>query len=27
MKATGYSVWTEKEEDNIIKSYFLKNTD
>lgn len=27
MKAKGFSAWTVKEEDNIIKSYFLKNTD
>ncbi len=27
MAAKGYSVWTVKEEDNLIKSYFLKNTD
>ena len=27
MTAKGYSVWTVKEEDNLIKSYFLKNTD
>jgi hypothetical protein len=27
MKAKGYSVWTVNEEDNLIKSYFLKNTD
>ena len=27
MKTKGYSVWTVKEEDNLIKSYFLKNTD
>ncbi len=24
MKAKGYSVWTVKKEDNLIKSYFLK---
>jgi hypothetical protein len=23
----GYSVWTVKEDENLIKSYFLKNTD
>ena len=27
MKAKGYSAWIVKEEDNLIKSYFLKNTD
>jgi hypothetical protein len=27
MKSKGYSVWTCKENDNLIKSYFLKNTD
>jgi len=27
MKAKGYSVWTVNEEDDLIKSYFLKNTD
>jgi hypothetical protein len=27
MKAKGYSVWTIKEDDSLIKSYFLKNTD
>ncbi len=27
MKSKGYSVWTVKEEDNLIKSYFLKSTD
>jgi hypothetical protein len=27
MKTKGYSVWAVKEEDNLIKSYFLKNTD
>ncbi len=27
MKSKGYSVWTVKEEDDLIKSYFLKNTD
>ena len=27
MKDKGYSVWTVKETDNLIKSYFLKNTD
>lgn len=25
MKSMGYSVWTLKEEDNLIKTYFLKN--
>lgn len=25
LKSKGYSVWTIKEENNIIKSYFLKN--
>lgn len=25
MKSKGYSVWTIKEENNLIKSYFLKN--
>jgi hypothetical protein len=25
LKSKGYSVWTTKEENNIIKSYFLKN--
>ena len=25
MKSKGYSVWTVKEEDDLIKSYFLKN--
>jgi len=25
MKAKGYSVWTVKEEENLIKTYFLKN--
>jgi len=25
MKSMGYSVWTEKGEDNLIKTYFLKN--
>ena len=27
LKSKGYSVWTRKEGDNLIKSYFLKNTD
>lgn len=27
MKEKGYAVWTVKEGDNLIKSYFLKNTD
>ena len=27
MKAKGYSAWTVKETDNLIKSYFLKNSD
>ena len=27
MKAKGYSVWAVKKEDDLIKSYFLKNTD
>ena len=27
MKSKGYSVWTVKEEDNLIKSYFLKKSD
>lgn len=26
MKSKGYSVWTTKEDNGIIKSYFLKNT-
>ncbi len=25
MKSKGYSVWTVKEDENLIKSYFLKN--
>ena len=25
MKSKGYSVWTVKEDENIIKTYFLKN--
>jgi len=25
MKSMGYSVWTVKEEENLIKTYFLKN--
>jgi hypothetical protein len=25
MKSMGYSVWTVKEGENFIKSYFLKN--
>jgi len=27
LKSKGYSVWTRKEGDDLIKSYFLKNTD
>ena len=27
LKSKGYSVWTRKESDDVIKSYFLKNTD
>ena len=27
LKAKGYSVWTQREGDDLIKSYFLKNTD
>ncbi len=27
LKSKGYSAWTKKESDNVIKSYFLKNTD
>jgi hypothetical protein len=27
MKSKGYSVWTVKQEDDLIKSYFLKNKD
>ena len=27
LKSKGYSVWTRKENDGLIKSYFLKNTD
>lgn len=27
LKSKGYSVWTRKESDNLIRSYFLKNTD
>ncbi len=27
LKAKGYSVWTRKVTDDLIKSYFLKNTD
>jgi len=27
LKNKGYSVWTRKEGDDLIKSYFLKNTD
>ncbi len=27
LKNKGYSVWTKKINDNLIKSYFLKNTD
>jgi hypothetical protein len=26
LKSKGYSVWTMKDEDGLIKSYFLKNT-
>jgi len=26
MKSKGYSVWTRKESDDLIRSYFLKNT-
>ncbi len=26
LKSKGYSVWTRKEGDDLIKSYFLKNT-
>jgi len=26
LKAKGYSVWTKKEDEDTIKSYFLKNT-
>lgn len=26
MKSKGYSVWTRKEGDDVIKTYFLKNT-
>ena len=25
MKSKGYSVWTFKEQENLIKTYFLKN--
>ena len=25
MKSKGYPVWTVKEDENLIKSYFLKN--
>ena len=27
MKSKGYSVWIKKESNNLIKSYFQKNTD
>lgn len=27
LKSKGYSVWTRREGDNLIKSYFLKNRD
>ena len=27
LKSKGYSVWTRKEGDDLIKSFFLKNTD
>ena len=27
MKSKGYSAWTRNEGDDVIKSYFLKNTD
>ncbi len=27
MKSKGYSVWSRKESDDLIRSYFLKNTD
>jgi len=27
MKSMGYSVWTVKEDENLIKTYFLKNKD
>lgn len=27
LKSKGYSVWTEKGEDGLIRSYFLKNVD
>lgn len=27
LKSKGYSVWTTKENDDLIRSYFLKNTD
>ena len=27
MKSKGYSVWTRKERDDLIRSYFLKNAD
>ncbi len=27
MKSKGYSVWTRKKKDGLIKSYFLKNAD
>jgi len=27
LRSKGYSVWTKKESDDVIKSYFLKNSD
>jgi hypothetical protein len=27
MKSMGYSVWTRKEDENLIKTYFMKNID
>jgi hypothetical protein len=27
LKSKGFSVWTVEENDNLIKSYFLKNSD
>ena len=27
MKSKGYSVWRHKESDDLIRSYFLKNSD
>jgi hypothetical protein len=27
MRSKGYSVWTKKGDDNIIRTYFLKNED